>query len=230
MAIIAIHQPNYFPWLGYFWKVSHSSTFVFLDDVQFSKNSFTNRTQVLCDGKVKWLTVPVRVRLGDIISAVLPVGCDWIADHVRALHSYYRGAAAFRQSWPVVEQIYATAPDGDLAVINRHFVTCTARKLGLETEFVAASALGELSTGSSERLIEIIRRLAPGGTYLSGHGGAKYQDTATFSASGISLTYTDFCQPNYRQLAEKFFPGLSILDAIFNVGWAETARFVCGGE
>ena len=60
MATIAIHQPNYLPWLGYFYKIANSDVFVFLDDVQFSKNSYTNRVQVFGkDEKMRWLTVPV---------------------------------------------------------------------------------------------------------------------------------------------------------------------------
>lgn len=229
MALVAIHQPNYFPWLGYFWKIAQSDIFVFLDDVQFSKNSFTNRTRVLCNNKARWLTVPVHVRLGDPISSVQPVDCGWRDSHLRALSSYYGDATEFRKSWPIIEEIVRGVPFGSVALINQHIVTNIARTLGLAAKFVVASALSKSDANPSERLVDIVKILSPNGTYISGQGGANYQDKRKFEASGIRLIYSDFRHPYYRQQSGSFVSGLSILDAIFNVGWHETAQFICRG-
>ena len=70
MRVVAIHQPNYLPWLGYFAKISEADEFVFLDDVQYSKNSYTNRVKVLHADKPRWLTVPVSFRYGDTLSLI----------------------------------------------------------------------------------------------------------------------------------------------------------------
>jgi len=83
MSIVSIHQPNYFPWLGYFYKIVNSDVFVFLDNVQFSKNSYINRVQIYGkDEKVRWLTVPVSVHLGQLIEEVHPSSIDWRSKHL----------------------------------------------------------------------------------------------------------------------------------------------------
>src|SRR3546814_3690829 len=90
--IVAIHQPNYLPWLGYFHKIARADVFVFLDDVQFSKNGYTNRVRILGDGAARWLTIPAAVHLGDPIGAVRPARPDWCRseEHTSELQSLMR--------------------------------------------------------------------------------------------------------------------------------------------
>jgi hypothetical protein len=57
--IVSIHQPNFVPWLGYFYKIYKSDVFVILDNVQFTKNGFTNRNRIKSPQGELWLTVPV---------------------------------------------------------------------------------------------------------------------------------------------------------------------------
>ena len=60
-VIVGIHQPNFFPWFGYFLKIARSNKFVFLDDVQISNtSSYVNRTSININGQAKWLTAPIR--------------------------------------------------------------------------------------------------------------------------------------------------------------------------
>ena len=60
-VIVGVHQPNFFPWFGYFLKIARSDKFVFLDDAQISNSSsYVNRTSINFNGKAKWLTVPIQ--------------------------------------------------------------------------------------------------------------------------------------------------------------------------
>ena len=77
MTVVAVHQPNYLPWLGYFYKIACADVFIFLDDVQFSKNSYINRVRILHAQRSHWLTIPVSVTLGDPINRVRPARADW---------------------------------------------------------------------------------------------------------------------------------------------------------
>ena len=72
----------------------------------------------------------------------------------------------------------------------------------------------------------IVLKLAPGGTYLSGKGGGGYQDPAKFEKAGLKLAYSGFSQPQYPQGGANFVPGLSVLDAVFHLGWKGAAALV----
>ena len=223
--IVAIHQPNYLPWLGYFAKLAQADLFVFLDDVQFSKNGYTNRVQVLNGSRRHWLTVPARVSLGDAINRVVPAKSDWARSHCDTLSNFYRRAPAFREVWPDIEALYANAPTDDIAAANIHFVLGLARLLRLSRETVRSSTIDTGVATGDERLAAIVSELAPGGTYLSGSGGRKYQDPATFDARGIALNYTRFAHPVYDQ-GGGFETGLSLVDAAFRLGWDATRDMI----
>lgn len=225
---VAIHQPNYMPWLGYFYKMARADVFVLLDDAQFSKNSVINRVRVLKDGAPRWLTVPVRVHLGQAINTVVPAAADWARRHLDALRQFYTGATQFKAVWPEIEAIYLGAPDADLAVINRHMIAGLANRLGIKTRIASASDFNTGTAQGTDRLVAITQAVASGGTYLSGKGGAKYQDERAFADAGLTLRYTDFEHPRYDQGRPGFVEGLSVLDAVFHTGWDATSAMVGG--
>lgn len=223
--IVAIHQPNYLPWMGYFAKLAQADLFVYLDDVQFSKNGYTNRVQVLNGDRHYWLTVPVQVHLGDSIDAIMPAKPGWHRSHRDTLANFYRRAPAFREVWPDVEALYDSAPEHDIGSINAHFIDGLSGLLGLTRKTVRSSAIDTGTARGDARLAAIVEILAPGGTYLSGSGGKAYQDAATFEARGITLRYTGFAHPEYDQ-GTVFEPGLSVVDAVFRLGWAATRDLI----
>lgn len=224
-TVAAIHQPNYAPWLGYFHKIARADVFVFLDDAQFPKNGYTNRVQILTRGVPRWLTVAAQVSLGEPINVVRPAQADWGRRHLDALKGTYAAAPAFNAVWPRVREIWSSAPDADLAAINRHIVEAVSGELGLRARFAASSELAIAGRGGA-RLAAIVAALAPGGVYLSGRGGANYQDEADFARAGLSLRYSDFARRPYDQDGGAFVPGLSVLDAVFRLGWTGAADLV----
>lgn len=221
--VVAVHQPNYVPWLGYFHKIAEADVFIFLDDVQFPKNSFTNRVQILGNGAKRWLTVPVTVSLGDSIDQVLPAQPDWASRHLDTLAGYYRSARCFRSVWPRLQDIYAGSPAESIAAINRYLVESIARELGLGCRFTVASKTAVGEARGDERLVELVASVAPGATYLSGAGGAQYQDPAKFAEASLGFRYSSFQHPTYEQDGDEFVPGLSIIDAVMRLGWKDAA-------
>ena len=226
MTIVAIHQPNYLPWLGYFAKMASADVFVLLDDVQYSKGSFTNRVQIARAGAPAWLTLPVQHRLGASIRETVIARADWAKAHCDTLKQAYRKAACFRTVWPFVESMLAAA-EGALADVNTGLIRSIADHLGITARIEMSSSHGlDTDLAADERLSMIVHRIAPGATYLSGSGGAKYQSETTFAAHGLTLTYSGFTPTPYDRGGEPFLPGLSILDALFHLGWEGTAALL----
>jgi hypothetical protein len=226
--LVAIHQPNYLPWLGYFHKIAKADVFVFLDDVQFSKGSYTNRVQVLSPAGPKWLTVPIRLHLGLAINQVAFASPDWQRAHAESLRGYYLRAPAFAEVWPIVGELLRNVPAGDLATANCWLVSQLALRLGLSCEFRRSSELG-LSSASDDRLIDIVAAVGEDATYYSGRGAANYQDPEKFSAAGLGFAYSAYRPPVYPQFnSDSHLPGLSIADALFNIGWDATAQCLRG--
>ena len=225
MTTVAIHQPNYLPWLGYFAKMAQADVFVLLDDVQFSKGSYTNRVQIARDGAPVWLTLPVRHEFGAAIDKVAIARPDWARSHLDTLRQAYRKADHFKAVWPDVQTALAGA-EGGLSATNAYLIRWAAARLGLTSRLVGSASLGISGAQADERLARIVDGLAPGGTYLSGAGGAKYQSEETFAAHGLSLAYSAYKPPQYARSGEPFLAGLSVLDAVFHLGWDGTARIL----
>ena len=83
---VAIHQPQYLPWLGYLAKWAAADVFVFLDTVQYEKNGWQNRNRIKTPTGPRWLTVPVHARLGTPIDEVtVDTAQPWGERHLRAI-------------------------------------------------------------------------------------------------------------------------------------------------
>lgn len=225
--IVAIHQPNYAPWLGFFYKVALSDTFVFLDDAQYSRGSYTNRVQIGRVDKSLWLTQPIKREFGSNICDTMFANCDWPARHLDSLKGAYASAAAFHETWPMIRAIWETIPCESLAIANEYIIEGLATTLGLKTHFVLSSKLATGEEKGDERLVQILQAVAPnGGVYLSGKGGANYQTAVSFSEAGYELRYGEFCQTEYQRGKAPFIAGLSVLDALFHCGVDATRKIV----
>jgi hypothetical protein len=198
-VIVAIHQPNYAPWLGYFNKMAQCDAFVFLDDVQYSRGGYTNRVRI----EGGWLTQPIKREFGSLIYDTRFAITDWPARHLDTLRGAYRQAPAFKQVWPLISRIWQDVPTETLALANRHIVEALAAVLNITPNIHLSSELPTDTTGD-RRLAQIVRALG-GSVYLSGKGGANYQLPETFGS--IELRYIS-----------NNFTGLSVLDSLFHLG------------
>jgi len=224
--LVAIHQPNYAPWLGYFYKMARADVFIFLDDAQFSRGSYTNRVQIAANGPPRWLTVPVRHAFGASINRIEVASERWAQAHLDTLHNSYAKAAHFRAVWPDILDIYAGLPSGSLADANISLILSLSKRLGIETVTQRASDMGCDSMIADDRLIALCHCSGENVCYLSGKGGSNYQDEQKFKAASIDLIYANFEHPRYPVGEITFVAGLSVFDAVFHLGWSGAAALL----
>jgi hypothetical protein len=219
-VVVAIHQPNFLPWLGYFDKVARSDVFVLLDSVQFPRSGhgeWMNRVRLLVAGEPRWVTVPIRRRgVQEIREVEIADDQPWRRTVMRTIESNYRRAPHFGDVWPLVDEILTT-PTRRLAELNESGVRTIARALGLTvTRIVRSSELDVPGAGSD--LLAGLTVAVGGTTYLSGGGADEYQREDSYAARGVRLEHQRFSHPTYAQPTPTFEPGLSIVDALMNVG------------
>ncbi len=217
--IISIHQPNFLPWIGYFYKIYKSDVFVILDDVQYSKNSFTNRNRIKTSQGNQWITLPVikSGNFGQLISECIIFNHEkTIQKLIKTIEQNYKKAPYYNKHSNTIKSILTSTGD-NLCEINIKLIKYFVKELRIETKIICSSEFKISNECSTERLIQICQRLG-GKTYLSGKGGDNYQDIEMYKNANIDLIYSDFSHPIYPQLWQGFIPGMSIIDLLFNCG------------
>lgn len=230
--IVAIHQPQFLPWLGYLHKIAACDAFVFLDNVQFKKNEFQNRNKLLVSGEPRWITVPVSFSFGDTLCEVkVNPESGWRETMWRTIGHNYRRAPFFKTCANGLYELLQQ-PWPDLASINQASVRLLLNAFEIETPLYTASNLPAVTTDPTGRLIEICRLLGAD-AYLSGAGGHDYLDASAFEAAKLSLVFQEFRHPVYPQYSghratTAFCSHLSAFDALMNLGGGIDARRALG--
>jgi len=211
---VAIVQPNFLPWRGAFDLIDRVDEFVFLDNVQYTRNDWRNRNRVLAPGgHVQWLTVPVRGSTTQMISEVsIDDTQHWQRRHLRGLRMAYGNAPHVDFALGLLERAYQAAPQR-LVDLTIPLTVEIARFLGSQTKFHVASELSPRE-GKNERLIDLVASV--GGTvYVSGPSATNYMQPEQWAASKIEVQFMEYPQyPDYVQLASSYIPDLSILDLL----------------
>ena len=224
--IVAVHQPQYLPWLGYFDKIDRADIFVLLDTVQYKKNEWQNRNRIKTAAGPQWLTVPVTYRFPQRIGEVAVNNQDrWQHKQRQAILSNYRQAPFWDSLAPLIEEILTPSWEY-LAPLNIFGVRKLAEILGIGTPLYVASELEEFPEEPDERLIAITKHFGAD-AYLAGAGGREYMKLDSYRQSGVDVMFQEYRHPVYEQQFGAFVPFLSVLDLLFNHG-PESLRILRG--
>ena len=216
--LISIHQPAYLPWLGYFDKLRQADVFVYLDTVQFQKNSFQNRNKIRTAQAPAWLTIPVEtkgspngLRLDGLkVSNSTP----WMRKHRTAIEMNYRSTSEFEQIYGQIEQFYH-APVELLADYCFEMLKVFAEILEIETTIVRSSELPVMAGSKTDLLLNICQELGAD-AYLSGSLGTQYLEVEKFEQSDIGVQFQNYEHPEYKQAYPGFEPNMGVIDLLFN--------------
>jgi hypothetical protein len=217
--IIAIHQPEHMPWLGFFDKMRRVELFVLLDTTQFAKDDFQNRNRIKTREGPSWLTVPVYKSGASkqlITEARICNERDWRRRCFRIIAESYRDAPYFSVHEEFVRHLYEREWSS-LVELNVVVLEYLKTALGLATTLVRASALGIHEQGGTNANLAICRAVGAH-AYLSGKYGRHYLDESRFAEHDIRVEYQEFRHPVYPQLWGEFAPSMSAIDLLFNCG------------
>ena len=187
---VGIHQPDYIPWLGLFYKMYLSDVFVHLDDAQYSNQADHNVNSIKTPQGALRLKFPVEQHMGDLINAVRPkYELKWNEKHLKTLEMNYTKAPFFKETFPELKEIYMTQFP-NVAELNIALNEFIAGKFGIKPKFIRSSELG-IETKREEKVIDLT--LAVGGNrYISGNGARAYQTESHFTDRGVEFWYLDY--------------------------------------
>lgn len=220
MTIAAIMQPHYLPWPGYFDLIQRADVFIFLDDVEFSKQSWQQRNRIALNDELVWLTAPVQKKGGSrkrICEVELDDSRDWRHRHLKTLEQAYSRSPGYEVVYGLVERALDPAHTA-LSDINQTFILGVMELLGIERTIYCSSEW-EVPGTRSERLLNLCE-LAGATAYLSPRGSRVYiEEDGIFAAAGFPVFYQYYQTPTYRA-----FPPLeegespSFVDALMTLG------------
>lgn len=212
---VAIMQPYFFPYIGYFQLIHAADTFVVYDDVHFIKKGWIHRNRILLDGEPYPLVLPIRKasqnRLISEHERALPD--ETVEKQLVLIRQAYRKAPYFDMAMPIIEKVLRY-PEVNVARYLLHGLKEVAEYIGLQTNFLLSSELestGELK--GQERIVERCRQL--GAThYINAINGISLYDAESFERHGIALSFLKSESEPYEQGDGPFYPNLSILDVM----------------
>ena len=223
--IVAIHQPEYLPWLGFFKKMMNAELFVFLDDVQFRKKGWQNRNRIRINDGTTLLSIPVHTHSYPKINEVtIDNEKNWSIRHKKSILYNYARAPYFDEIKDFIESIFEKKFQY-LVDLNTEIIKFIMNELEIKSKIVFSSEL-EISKKGSDRVLDICKAVGAD-HYITGTFWAESNlRVEEFKKSNIDVEFQKFQHPIYKQIHGEFIPEMSIIDLLFNEGRKEAKKIL----
>jgi len=218
--ILASHQPDFFPWMGYFYKIFQSDAFVFSDNVQYSKTGRHNYNLIKTRNGPLRITLPIHYHAINISDLKLAADEKTVKTTLKTIEMEYGKAAHFDEAFPIIKRLYESAPKAEsLATFNMDCIMTFCELFGIAEgrKFYISSEL-PLTLRRDERIIEMCK-LLNADTYFSGVAAKDYHIEENYKANGIGLVYSDYEPIVYPQLGGQFEQNMCCIDYVLNCGF-----------
>ena len=216
MTVVAINQPGYLPWSGFFKRIMASDVFVFLDDVQYLKKDWQNRNKIRTSHEWIWLSVPIKKNNLEKLNLVeIDYSENWNKIHKKSIKYNYVKAEFFDNYWPFFDKLF-DKKFKYLVELNMEIINFVLEELEINTTTYRSSEFN-YSGKKSDLNLSICKKFNAT-EYLSGELGIDYLKTDDFKNNNIKVKFADFQHPTYQQCFEPFIPNMAIIDLLFNHG------------
>ena len=217
--VVAICQPNFLPWIGYFEMGHRADVYVMLDDVQYVRREWVNRNKILSrsDQGWQWVVVPLKKKKRESMINEMEIQNSerWSEKILNTLHHVY-GKAPFYNMYienlsMILSKECCLLVDYNIAIIKMVY-----NILGIKNNLVLSSEL-DISSKRDDKLTDICEHLGAS-IYLANNGSKPYIDQAKFYQKNICFVFQDYDHPIYSVQQYTFVPYLSVIDVLFWYG------------
>jgi hypothetical protein len=210
---IAIMQPYFFPYIGYFQMINVVDKFIFYDDVNFIKNGWINRNKILINATPNYLTVQLKGASPNKLIKDIEF-TDNRTKLKRTIEMSYKKAPLFNNAWPVIEEILNCKTNliSDLAIKS---IVKICEYININTIFELSSNC-YVETKNLEKTVRLIQicKLNNALNYINPIGGIGLYNRIDFNRHNIQLEFIETQSIEYKQFNHQFVPSLSIIDVI----------------
>lgn len=190
--VAAVIQSNYIPWLGYFSIAAAADIFVVYEDVQYTKNDWRNRNQIMTGDKHIWMTIPtIHEHLGQNFMETRVAGHWWAKKHFQTLANVFSKSNGWASLETELHELYKKAEKFNyLHEINRIFLDWAYQKLDINSKIIYLDNFPK-KENPTIRLVEILQSIGAS-HYLSGPSASSYLKSQIFDEANISIEFVDY--------------------------------------
>lgn len=226
MRSLAIMQPYFFPYLGYWQLIKAVDKFVIYDDVNYITRGWVNRNCIRINGEAHYITVPLKDasqnrRISDI---ELHPAITWRNKLTKTIALNYKKAPFFGSVFPVLEELI-TFPTNSLSSYLSHQLESLVLRMGISTLLSHSAVYGNQDLSGTDRILDICGR-ENASTYVNATGGKDLYDPTLFARRDIQLRFLKMRPISYSQRSQSFLPNLSIIDVLMENGFAGTSDYL----
>ncbi len=213
---LAIMQPYFFPYIGYFQLINAVDEFVLYDNIEFTKKGWINRNRILVNGKDSFITIPLKNDSDYLDINRRRLAATWATERDNILNritQYYRKAPYFDSAYPVISSCILY-DENNLFRFILNSLALVKEYLGIMTPLVISSALPIDHGFKAEKKVIAICRARKAGVYINPIGGIELYKKDLFRNEGVELFFLQSHDVRYEQFGNEFVPRLSIIDVM----------------
>ncbi len=226
---VAMMQPTFLSWQGYFELIHKADTFIFLDDFQYRKRSFHARNRIFVSKeKIDYAIIPLQRAMHNPNLNQINVlnDCYWLEKFLKRLETYKKTLYYDQLILPIKNVLAEKSLS--LADYNINIIKLLCNILNINAQFLLSSQFS-ITTQRSQRIYDLLKECGAS-CYLCANGSFEYMLEDKIFPNEIPVLFQNYQPKPYKQMHSKeFIPYLSILDALFNVGPEETLNLIQNG-
>ena len=211
---LAIMQPYFLPYIGYFQLISAVDAFVLYDNIKYTKKGWINRNRMLQNGSDVMFSLPLKSDSDSLDVCERELAANFNPEKLlNQFREAYRQAPCFRQTFPLLEEI-VRHEDRNLFSCLHHSLVSVCEHLGIATQILVSSSIAIDHELKNQAKVLALCGAVGANTYVNAIGGIGLYSKADFRKQGVELKFIRSREFEYAQFGDPFVPWLSIVDVM----------------